>query len=76
MAGRIEHLVTMLSDFSKLELKQIHYDRHIYVLDDLLHEYVVSRQLDEHEHIHLYETYDAGDDMISIDRGAVLPRFR
>ena len=68
MAGRIEHLVTMLSDFSKLELKQIHYDRHIYVLDDLLREYVASRHLDEHEHIHLYETYDAGDGMIAIDR--------
>ena len=68
MAGRIEHLVTMLSDFSKLELKQIHYDRHIYVLDDLLREYVASRHLDEHEHIHLYEKYDASDGMIAIDR--------
>ena len=37
MAGRIEHLVTMLS-FSKLELKQIIMIV-ILVLDDLLHEY-------------------------------------
>lgn len=68
MAGRIEHLVTMLSDFSQLELKQIHYDRDTYALDDLIHGYIRERNLNDHEHIVLHEDYDAKDSLIVIDR--------
>ena len=67
-AGRIEHLVNMLSDFSKLELKQIQYDCHIYALDDVIQEYVVGRHLDENEHISLHEVYNTDHGLVSIDR--------
>ena len=58
----------MLSDFSKLELKQIQYDRHIYALDDVIQEYVGGRHLDGNEHITLHEVYDTDHGLVSIDR--------
>ena len=68
MAGRIEHLVNMLSDFSQLELKQIHYNRDTYALDDLIREYIRERHLNNHELIVLHESYSAEDSLIVIDR--------
>ena len=68
MAGRIEHLVNMLSDFSKLELKQIHYNQDEYVLDDLIQEYTAGRHLDEHEQIMLNKSFNTDGAVIVVDR--------
>lgn len=68
MAGRIGHLVNMLSDFSQLELKQIHYDKDAYVLDDLIQEYIVARHLNDHEQIVLEESFDTEGGVIIVDR--------
>lgn len=68
MAGRIERLVNMLSDFSKLELKQIHYDLHIYNIDNLVREYVTDRHLEDTDHIILRESYHTDGGLINVDR--------
>ena len=58
----------MLSDFSQLELKQIHYNRDTYALDDLIREYIRERHLNNHELIVLHESYSAEGSLIVIDR--------
>lgn len=68
MSGRIEKLVNMLSDFSKLELGQIQYQYDIVVMDRLVSDYIKDRYVNFGENeVMIHQTYGCPGQQVRID---------